>query len=145
MLNDIPFVPCLLMNISPHPYSTTQLQPALRGRVTDDRRDRRAEGAQVHPTTAPPAPVSPSPSPPSPYPPAQHRKAPQHRTPRAGKYPHMPQPVLFSPQTPGTLNLSVAMSKLRFSVCFCSGEEPEYPAEELNAHRCVRKHSPLFF
>ncbi|CAB1118634.1 unnamed protein product [Ectocarpus sp. CCAP 1310/34] len=26
------------------------------------------------------------------------------------------------------------MSKLRFSVCFCSGEEPEYPAEELNAH-----------
>eukprot|EP00903_Cladosiphon_okamuranus_P013509 g12582.t1 len=26
------------------------------------------------------------------------------------------------------------MSKLRFSVCFCSGEEPEYPADELNAH-----------
>ncbi|CAM9621007.1 unnamed protein product, partial [Sphacelaria rigidula] len=26
------------------------------------------------------------------------------------------------------------MSKLRFSVCYCSGEEPEYPANELNAH-----------
>ncbi|CAN0468363.1 unnamed protein product, partial [Laminaria digitata] len=26
------------------------------------------------------------------------------------------------------------MSKLRFSVCYCSGEEPEYPADELNAH-----------
>lgn len=27
------------------------------------------------------------------------------------------------------------MSKLRFSVCYCSGEEPDYPADELNAHR----------
>lgn len=39
------------------------------------------------------------------------------------------------------------MSKLRFSVCFCSGEEPEYPADELNAHRCVcvnKAFSPLY-
>ena len=26
------------------------------------------------------------------------------------------------------------MSKLRFQVVHCSGEDPEYPAEELNAH-----------
>ncbi|CAM9367201.1 unnamed protein product, partial [Hapterophycus canaliculatus] len=26
------------------------------------------------------------------------------------------------------------MSKLRFAVCYCSGEEPEYPVDELNSH-----------